>query len=363
MHIYRGLFIVVALALCCAPAFAETAQQSDLWICPRQYAGQTLSVYNWTTYIAEDTISNFEQLCDVTLNYNTYASDTDMLDELRQGNPGYDVVVPTDATVYLMIDEGLLQPLNFARIPNAANINARFKNPPYDPDSAYTVPYQWGTVGIGYNRTALGRDIHSWNDLFDNPGAVAWLDESRSMLGFALNVLGYNPNTTSQSEIEAARQYLIDHSSNVAEIAPDTGQDLLAAGQVQMAVEYSGDIFQIINDCKCDDYDYVIPDEGALIWIDNLAIPTGAPNEALAEVFIDYLLNAQVGADISNYTAYASPNQKAIDEDLIDGTYLHNPAIYPDDALLSKLFFIVSDASIEQSYNDAWDAVKLAVGR
>jgi spermidine/putrescine transport system substrate-binding protein len=107
----------------------------------------------------------------------------------------------------------------------------------------------------------------------------------------------------------------------------------------------------------------VIPDEGTLIWIDNLAIPTGAPNEALAEVFIDYLLNAQVGADISNYTAYASPNQKAIDEDLIDGTYLHNPAIYPDDALLSKLFFIVSDASIEQSYNDAWDAVKLAVGR
>ena len=152
------LCALALLALAAAPLAAQTGG-SAFWQCPTSVAGQTLHVYNWTTYIAEDTISNFERLCDVTIVYTTYGSDTDMIDELRAGNPGYDVVVPTDANVYTMIDESLLQRLDVSRIPNFANIGETFKNPPYDPDNGYTVPYQWGTIGVGYNRTTLGRDI------------------------------------------------------------------------------------------------------------------------------------------------------------------------------------------------------------
>jgi spermidine/putrescine transport system substrate-binding protein len=165
------------------------------------------------------------------------------------------------------------------------------------------------------------------------------------------------------SQIDAARQFLVDHSANLAEIAPDTGQDLLAAGQVDIAIEYSGDIFQIIGECGCDDFAYTIPDEGALIWIDSLAIAKGAPHRALAEIFIDYILNAQVGADISNFTAYASPNQTAIDEGLIDSQYLDNPGIYPDDTVLARMFYSISNATLDQSYSNAWDQVKSAVTR
>ena len=356
------LCALALLALAAAPLAAQTGG-SAFWQCPTSVAGQTLHVYNWTTYIAEDTISNFERLCDVTIVYTTYGSDTDMIDELRAGNPGYDVVVPTDANVYTMIDESLLQRLDVSRIPNFANIGETFKNPPYDPDNGYTVPYQWGTIGVGYNRTTLGRDITSWNDVFSYTGSVAWLDEPRAMLGIALRLLGSDPNTSDAGQVAAAAQYLIDHSANVAAIASDNGQDLLAAGQVDMAIEYSGDIFQVSADCQCDDFAYAIPDEGAVIWIDSMAIPVGASNPALAAVFIDYVLNAQVGADIANYTAYGSPNAAAQDQGLISSQYLDNPGIYPSDEVLSRLFYNVSSATLETLFSDAWATVKAAVGR
>lgn len=356
----KTFFLIFAAGLLLG-RIAPTQAQTGFWHCPQTVEGQSLSVYNWTTYIAEDTISNFERLCGVTVNYNTYAGDDEMLEELRAGNPGYDVVVPTDATVYLLIEEELLQPLNFNNIPNIGNLDRQFENPPYDPQNLYTVPYQWGTVGVGYNRTALGRDLTSWSEVFDADASVAWLDEDRAMLGFALSVLGNDPNTADAAQITAAAQYLIERGDNVSMVAPDTGQDLLAAGEVDIAVEYSGDIFQIIADCACDDFAYLIPQEGALLWIDSLAIPVGARNKLLAEVFIDYLLTAQVAADISNYTAYASPNSGAIDEGLISSDYLNNLGIYPDDAVREALFFSVSNAAIEPLYDSAWETVKAAV--
>ncbi|MBN8637216.1 MAG: spermidine/putrescine ABC transporter substrate-binding protein, partial [Anaerolineae bacterium] len=251
--------------------------------------------------------------------------------------------------------------LDFANIANFANIGAAFKNPPYDPGNVYTVPYQWGTIGVGYNRAALGRDIATWDDIFKMNARVAWLDESRPMFGFALRVLGYDPNTADAAQIAEAEQYLIDHAANLVEIAPDTGQDLLAAGQADVVVEYNGDIFQLIASCGCDDYRYIIPAEGGQIWTDNLAIPVGAQNQPLAEVFIDYILNAQVNADISNYTAYASPNQVAIDEGLIYGDYLSNAAIYPE--ATDTLFYTVSDAALDEAYGAAWERVHDAIGR
>ncbi len=357
-----ALLLIGVLAVCCAPILVTA--QSDFWECPHEVAGQTLHVYNWTTYIAEDTISNFERLCDVKVQYATYASDSDMVDELRaEPNTTYDVVVPTDATVYGMTDENLLQPLDRAQISNLSNVSSQFTNAPYDPNNLYLAPYQWGTDGIGYNRTKIGHDLTSWDQVFNYAGPVAWIDEPRIMLGIALKVLGIDPNTTDPTQIQAAGQYLIDHSANLFAIAPDTGQDMLAAKQADIVIEYSGDIFQVIADCQCSDFAYAIPSEGSVIWIDSLAIPVGAPNKALAQIFIDYVLNPQVGADIANFTAYGSPNQTAIDENLIESQYLDNPAIYPNADVQSRLFFIQSTATMEQLYGDEWTRVKTAVGK
>ncbi|MCA9836799.1 MAG: spermidine/putrescine ABC transporter substrate-binding protein [Trueperaceae bacterium] len=333
------------------------------WTCPEGFEGQTLNVYNWTTYIAEDTIPNFEEACGVSVQYDTFPTDDDMLAKIRQGNPGYDIVVPSSTVLVLMIEEGLVETLDKANIPNFANLDDTFLGLYFDPANDYSVPYQWGTIGIGYNIEKTGKEITTWDDVFSYDGAVSWLEDIRSMMGVALEKLGYDPNSSNPDEINAAKDYLIENGSNVVYINQDDGQEVLVRGEADIVSEYSGDIFQIMDECGCDTYRYVIPSDGANFWIDNVAIPVDAPNHALAEVFIDYLLDAKVGADISNYTAYGSPNRASIEGGFINEALLSNKGIYPSEETRSKLFFIIQDPEREQLYNDAWDEVRIFVGQ
>jgi spermidine/putrescine transport system substrate-binding protein len=332
------------------------------WQCPSNFAGQTLRVYNWSTYIAADTISNFETLCEVSVTYTEFNSEDDMLAAIHADPTAYDLVIPSNATVPLLVADGLLSPLNLENIPNFANVNSTLTNPLYDPENRFSVPYQWGTIGIGYNITHTNQRIVSWQQMFDYDGRVAWLNENRVMLGVALTMVGFSPNSVNPDEINFARDYLIARSTNVLAIADDSvGQDLLADGTVDIVVEYSGDIFQLIDECACDDFQYAIPREGTMLGVDNMVIPAGAQNHALAEAFIDYILQPEVGAAISNFTAYASPNQSAINMGLINEELLTNTGIYPDEATMQQSFFVQRNPGVEALYNAAWEAVVEAV--
>lgn len=349
------------LALLAATVISLAQAQTE-WVCPEGFAGQTLNVYNWATYIAEDTVSNFEAACGVKVVYDTYGSDDDMFVRLRQGNPGFDIVVPSDVIVALMISEGLLLELDHSKIPNMANLDPTFMGLPFDPGNNYTVPYQWGTVGIGYNTDKI-QDVDSWQDIFDYNGPVAWLEDTPAMIGMALIMLGKDPNSESAKDIDEAVQFLVNNGNNVVYIARDDGQEILLRGEADMVIEYSGDIFQIMEECQCDTYDYVIPKEGTNFWLDSLAIPKGAKNKALAEVFIDYILHPQVGADISNYTAFGTPNLAALEAGLIDPELAEDPGIYPSEETQERLFFATQSGEREALLNDAWDMVKIFVGR
>lgn len=344
-----------------AVAFSAAHAQTD-WTCPDGFAGQTLSVYNWATYVADDTISNFEAACGVRVIYDTYGADDDMVVRLRQGNPGYDIVVPTNANVPVMISEGLLEAIDHAKLPNFGNLDPKFLDLPFDPGNEHTIPYQWGTVGIGYNVEKAG-EVSSWADLFAYDGPVAWLEDTTAMIGMALLMIDKDPNSESGSDIDAAAQFLVDNGGNVVYIARDDGQEMLVRGEADIVIEYSGDIFQIIDECGCDTYAYVIPEEGTNFWLDSLAIPKGAPNPALAHAFIDYVLWPQVGADISNYTAFGTPNQAALDEGLIDPELADDPGIYPSQETSERLFFAAQSPEREALLNDAWDMIKIFVGR
>ena len=360
-------FPVLAFAQDATPeatsAMTAVASESAPWVCPDGFKGQSLSVFNWTTYVAEDTIGNFEKLCGVKVVYDTYESNEALLARLSGGNPGYDIAVPTDHAVADMIARDLVQPLDQSKIPNLANVSTKLLNTPYDPGNRYSVPYQWGTVGIGYNSDKVKKTVTSWKDMFTYSGPVAWLDDPRAMIGIALTILGYNANTTDPTQINEARDFLIANGKNVVAIAADDGQAMLERGDVDMTVEYSGDIFQVEADCKCSNIAYDIPTEGTNFWVDNLVILKGAPNAALANVFLDYILDPHVGADISNYTAYATPNQAALDEGLIDPTQVSDPAIYPSADILAKSFSIQPLPDAQQLYNDAWDEIKISLGK
>jgi spermidine/putrescine transport system substrate-binding protein len=346
----------------------EAADSDDIfvdteWTCPEGFEGQTLSLFNWATYIGDNTVSDFEKLCGVTVQYDVYESDEALIARLRQGNPGYDLAFPTDYAVAIMARDGMVGEIDLANIPNVANIDERYLQPYFDPENAYSVPYVWGTTGIGYDIEATGSEIETWEQVFEYEGRVAWVDSPRAMLGAALSVLGLDPNTTNAEDIDAAKQYLIDHASNVIAIASDDGDALLAQGEVDIAIEYGGDVFQQISECDCENLKYAVPLNGGILDLTSILILADGPNPELAQVFMDYLLDPAVHAHVVNTIFYPSPNRVAMEEGLIDEAFLSNPAGNPPEEALANMFYIMDvGEEAEQLYNDAWDEVKILAG-
>jgi spermidine/putrescine transport system substrate-binding protein len=347
---------VLALALtltACASAQRSSAQ-ADL---EQATVARVLRVYNWDTYIDPDILTEFELQFAVEIDYQVFDSDVDLLEELRDGaTDRYDVVVPSDFTVAIMRTEGLLAPLDKANIPNFENVDPTFLSPVFDPANRYCAPYQWGTVGIGYNIEATGREIRGLADFFDPAfaGRVAMLDDYRTTIGMVLLNLGYSPNTTNARQIAEAADFLIGRSNQIAAYAGDDAQDRLVDGTYDMVIEWSGDVFQVMEDNE--NIRYVIPQEGSIIWTDNVCIPAHAPNRPMAEAFINFLLKPAVGAQLSNYTAYGSPNLASLP--LIDPDLLSDPAIYPPPSVQERLFFLVDvNLAATEVYLQAWDRV------
>ncbi len=356
---YRVVLLTLLLVMLVAlPAAGQDAPES--WTCPEGFAGQTLNVFNWATYIGEDTIVNFEDLCGVTVTYDVYDADGDMMNVIRQGNPGYDIVVPSDYAYPQMIEEALLIPLDTTQIPNIQNLQPLFVEEIEASEETYVLPYLLGTFGLGYSVGRVGEAVTSWEQFFNYDGPVAWIDDARTMLGIALVTLGLDPNSEDPAALEQARQYLLDHSDNVVAIPADDGQELLVRGEVDMVIEYNGDIYQIALDCECDEYAYVIPEEGSGFSSGFIGIPIDGQNPALAHVFLDYLLDPQVAAEIANFTAYPTPNQAAIDAGLIDEELLNSPAIYPPAEATENLYFVEPKAeATEELYGFIWDEIKI----
>jgi spermidine/putrescine transport system substrate-binding protein len=325
---------------------------------------QVLNVYNWTTYIAEDTIANFEKLYNVKVVYDTFESNDSLFAKMQAGNPGYDIIVPGDFNVQQMVRAELLDELDMNNIPNfTKNAAERFKNPAYDPDNKHCVAYQWGTLGIAYNVKKIGKDITSWDDVWapEYKGRVGLMNSSREQMGALLVALGKDPNTTDRADLEAVRDYVLQHKDNIASFHDDDGQTKLARGELDIVFEWSGDIFQVMADNP--DIRYVIPKEGSIIWTDNLCIPKGAKNKQLAEKFINYIYDAKVGASISNFVKYGSPNQAALDQGLIDPADAANTAIYPTDEVLKNLHFIKDLGDVQSMYDEVFADIKAGVSQ
>lgn len=322
-----------------------------------------LSVYNWSTYIAPEVITQFEKEFNAKVKYDTYENNEALYAKVQPGNPGYDVAFPGDYMVKIMTAEGLLEELNLDNIPNRKHLDATFVDAPYDPGNKHSLPYQWGTLGIGYNVTATNQEIDSWAAMFDPKykGKTAWLDEMRYTTGAVLMYLGFDPNTTNPAEIQQARDFLVKHKDAIAAFAPDTGQILLDQGEVDLTYEWSGDIFQVME--ENDQIRYTIPKEGTIVWTDNMVVLKGAPNKELAERFINFVLEPEVGAKISNFIHYGSPNKTAKDKGLINAADLKNPAIYPPPEVFAKLKYINDVGQATPLYDQAWNEVKVAVGK
>lgn len=367
----RNITYLLTTAVAAALLGAASAQTG--WTCPEGFAGQTLSVYNWSTYIAEDTIANFEEACGVRVIYDTYATDDDMLVRLRQGNPGFDVVVPSDVVATLMIAEGLLEPLDHSRIPNLANVDPTFLDLPFDPGNRYTVPYQWGTTGIGYNAVKIAERMpnaptDSLKLLFDPEVVkrfadcgVTVLDDAAELFPAALKYLGLDPDSKQAADLEKAEAALMAIRPYIRKFHSSQYIEDLANGDVCLAFGWSGDIVQAkarAEEAKNGvQVVYKIPREGAQMWFDSFAIPKDAPHPAEAHAFIDYMMRPDVIARCTNAVSYPNGNKDA--DALVDPAIKQDPEIYPPAERIETLFTISPYTQRQQTQlNRMWTRIK-----
>ena len=323
---------------------------------PKTEAKQ-LNFYNWTDYIADSTIPNFQKETGIKVTYDNYSSNDDLFAKMSSGATGYDIIVPTDAFVTRMKKEGLIQPLDLSLIPNVKNLDPRFRNTGFDPGNKYSIPWQWGTTGIGYDPKKVGQKITDWDGLklASVHNKSSFLDEARDAFAMALFALGKDPNTTNTDDLDAAKTWLIDVKKNMQKITSDY-QDPLKNGELICCQAYSGDVFTLQADNPA--VEYVIPTSGALSWVDSMAIAKGAPHKKNAEMFMNYILEPKVGAALTNFVNYGSPNKAATP--YIHKDILSNPLIYPPAAELAKLPFQKDLGEQEIEYSDRWDEVKNA---
>jgi spermidine/putrescine transport system substrate-binding protein len=294
-----------------------------------------LNLYNWDTYIGTNTLADFQSATGIETKLDLFADNDELFAKLKGGNPGYDVIVPTNDYLERMIKANMVVPLDHAKIPNMANIDKPFQDAAFDPGRKHSIPYMWGTLGIGYRKSKADGAVDSWKILLDSDkyaGRISLLGDAQNCIGIALKYLGYSYNATDPAQFKKAEDLLIAQKKNIKVFADDNGQDLLASGEVDACMEWNGDIVQVMAEDK--DLDYVVPTEGSLLWQDTMAIPVGAPHPENAHAFLNYVLDAQAGKHIAETIQYATANAAA--KALMDDTYKSNPAIFPPAEIIAK---------------------------
>ncbi len=295
-----------------------------------------LSLYNYDTYIGETTLADFNTATGVEARLDLYADMDEMFAKLKAGNPGYDAIVVANDFVERMAAANMLSVLDHSKLQNMANIDPSFLNPSFDPGRKFSIPYNWGTVGIGYKKSAVGdADMNSWKMLFESDqfaGKISLLGDAQNVLGAALKYLGFSFNTTIKDELNKVKDLLISQKKNIKVFADDNGQDLLASGEVVACQEWNGDIAQVMGEDP--DLTYVVPREGGNLWEDTWTIPAGAPHPENAHAFINFVLDAENGKNIATTVQYGTPNLAA--KKLMPESYTNNPAIFPPADILAK---------------------------
>lgn len=321
-------------------------------------AAQRLSVFIWSEYLDPEVVKDFERQHDARVTVDLYEDAESMLAKVQAGGAAYDIVVPPDHLVPVMVKLGLLHPLRKANLPNLRNLEPRFASPPYDPRNEHSVAYQWGTVGLYYRKVAGRAAPDSWGAIFDparSAGSFVLIDSMRDAIGVALKYRGRSLNSRDPAELKDARDLLVAAKSRSRAFEGSVGgKNRVLARTAEVAIVYSGEAARGVG--EDDATGYVIPREGSQIWVDNLAIPVRAPNRDLAERFINFLLEGKVGARISNFTQFATPNRAS--REFIKPEDLRNPAIYPPPEVLAKLEFLEDVGAKTALYDQVWSEVK-----
>ena len=321
--------------------------------------GQVI-VYNWGEYIDPDTITMFEEETGIKVVYDEFETNEIMYPKVEAGATAYDVLCPSDYMIQKLIENDLLQEINFDNIPNVKNIGQQYfdQSQEFDPENKYSIPYCFGTVGILYNKTMVDDPVDSWSILWDEKYAdnILMQDSVRDAFMVALKLKGYSMNTLDEGELNEAKQILIDQKPLVQAYVIDQVRDKMIGNEAAIGVIYSGEA--IFTQRENADLEYVIPKEGTNVWIDSWVIPKNAPNMENAEKFIDFMCREDVALKNFEYITYSTPNDAA--RALIEDEDIKNSKIaFPDLSQYNNLeTFHYLGADGDALYNELWKEVK-----
>jgi spermidine/putrescine transport system substrate-binding protein len=319
-----------------------------------------LNFYNWDTYIGETTLEDYNDKAGVDVNMTLFASNDELFAKLRAGNQGYDVIVPSNDFVERMASADMLVPLDQTQIPNfAKNVAPEFKDVPYDPMRKYSMPYTWLALGIGYRKSKVSGTPDSWKVLFDSDqykGRIAVLSEAGDMFRLYGKYLGKSVNGLTDADLKTIESMMIKQKPFIKAFHEDNGQDMLLKGEVDVVLEYNGDIAQAMVEDK--DIGFVIPKEGSQLNSDNLCIPKGAPHPKNAHAFINYLLDAEAGKKITETILYPTPNAAA--KALMPDDYKNNAVIFPPADALAKCEYAKFNPELQPKYEEAFTRIRAA---
>ena len=322
--------------------------------------GQTplLHVYTWSDYIAPEVVSRFEseQGCRIVFDY--FDSNESLYAKVKAGALGYDVIVPSSYMVRIMTEQKMLEPLDHGLLPNLANVDKAFSSLISDPEMKHSVPYMVGTTGIGYLKSRVSDFRPSWSMFARSEYSqrMTLLNDMRETIGSALKNLGHSLNTTDADQLKEARDLIVSWKANIAKFESEQYKNGLVSGEFLLVQGYSGDIMQVMQENP--DIAYAIPEEGTSVYVDELAIPAGAPNPALAHAFINFLHDPGVAARNTEAIYFLCPNSPSYD--LLPEAIRDNPAIVIPRTILEKCE-VVEDLGAENAkYVEAWDQIKAA---
>jgi len=325
--------------------------------------GTEINVYNWGEYVSDgsegtlDVIKEFEKLTGIKVNYAMFDSNEDLYSKLKSGGVSYDVLVPSDYMIARMIDEDMLQPINFDNVPNISYIDSSYKNAYFDPDGKYTVAYTGGMVGLIYNTDMVDEVPTSWSVMWDEKysGQILTFNNSRDAFGVAQYLLGYSINSTDKSQWDEAAQKLIEQKPLIQSYVMDEVFDKMEMGEAAIAPYYAGDYLTMaeINP----DLAFVYPDEGTNIFIDAMCIPANAKNKEAAELFINFMCEPEIALANANYLGYLCPNTAVLADDRYE--YKDNEVLYPDKEIKTEYFHNL-DQDMLDYLASLWEKIKLA---
>jgi putrescine transport system substrate-binding protein len=337
----KRLAAVIATGLLCQTALAQE---------------KIVNVYNWSDYIDESILQDFEQETGIKVVYDVFDSNDILETKLLAGSTGYDVVVPTGAFLGRQIQAGVFQPLDKTKLPNLSHLWADISQrvAKFDPDNQYSINYMWGTTGIGYNVEKIKErmpdaPLDSWELIF-NPEILAKfadcgvhiLDASDEMIPAALNYIGEDPDSKDRETLQKAEPVLQAIRPHIQKFHSSEYINALANGDICLAVGWSGDVLQARDRATEANnnvtVDYFIPKEGALMWFDQMAIPKDAPHPENALAFLDYILRPEVIAKASNYVYYANGNKDS--QALLNDDVINDAAIYPPAETIERLYTV-----------------------